>query len=84
MYLDVYVIDRPPSGQLTRVLFYRSLTDREHTLGLGGKGVTTYFSSNCGADDSEKINRFFKEKNIEGYINRVIKTVKRIKTGLLF
>jgi dipeptidyl-peptidase-3 len=51
------------------------LTDKEHTLGLGEKGVTKYFSSNCSNEDSDKVNRFFKEKNIEGYINRVIKTV---------
>lgn len=54
---------------------YRSLSEREQTLGLGEKGVTTYFSSNCTNEDSDKINRFFKERNIEGYINRVIKTV---------
>jgi dipeptidyl-peptidase-3 len=54
------------------------LSAKEHTLGLGEKGVTTYFSSNCTAEDSDKINRFFKEKGIEGYINRAIKTVKPV------
>ncbi len=36
--------------------------------------VTKHFS-NCTNEDSDKINRFFKENNIEGYINRVFKTI---------
>ena len=58
-----------------KCLTFRSLSEKEQTLGLGDKGVTKYFSSNCTKEDSDKINRFFKEKNIEGYINRVFKTV---------
>ena len=53
-----------------------SLSDREKQLGLGLKGVTTYFTPNCTNEDSDKINRFFKHINLEGYINRVIKTSK--------
>ena len=34
------------------------LTDRQKQLGLGAKGVTKYFSDNCGQEDSDKINRF--------------------------
>ncbi len=51
-----------------------SLSNRERQLGLGDKGVTTYFSDNCNKADAEKVNRFFKAKNLEGYINRVLKT----------
>ena len=52
-----------------------SITARQKQLGLGDKGVTKYFSDNCTLEDSDKINRFFKAKNIEGYINRAFKTV---------
>ena len=34
-----------------------TLTDRQKQLGLGCKGVSTYFSDNCDQDDSDKINR---------------------------
>jgi dipeptidyl-peptidase-3 len=51
------------------------LTDRQKQLGLGSKGVSTYFSDNCDQEDSDKINKYFKEKNIEGYINRAFKTL---------
>ena len=34
-----------------------ALTDRQKQLGLGCKGVSTYFSDNCDQDDSDKINR---------------------------
>lgn len=53
-----------------------SLTDMEKQLGLGDKGITKYFSSNCDSTDSDLVNQFLKHKNIEGYINRVIKTVE--------
>lgn len=58
-----------------------SLTDREKQLGLGEKGVTTYFTPNCSQDDSDLVNRFFKQNNIEGYINRVIKVSKGGENG---
>ena len=51
-----------------------SLTDHQKQLGLGEKGITKYFTPNCGQADSDLVNRFFKSKNLEGYINRVIKT----------
>ena len=50
------------------------LTDHEKQLGLGEKGITKYFTPNCGQADSDLVNRFMKSKNMEGYINRVIKT----------
>jgi len=57
-----------------------SLSDKEKQLGLGGKGVTKYFTPNCSLEDSDLINRFFKTKSLEGYINRVIKTIEGDKT----
>jgi len=56
-----------------------SLTDQEKQLGLGEKGVTKYFTPNCDMKDSDLVNRFMKVKNIEGYINRVIKTKENDK-----
>jgi len=57
-----------------------SLTDREKQLGIGDKGVTKYFTPNCSLEDSHIINRFFKLKSLEGYINRTIKTIEGGKT----
>jgi len=51
-----------------------SLSDREKQLGLGGKGITKYFTPNCELADSELVSRFMKLKNLEGYISRVVKT----------
>jgi len=53
-----------------------SLSDKEKQLGLGEKGITKYFSCNCDNTDSDMVSKYFKHKNIEGYINRVIKTVE--------
>merc|ERR1712240_37681 len=53
-----------------------SLTDQQKQLGLGEKGITKYFTPNCNLSDSELVNRFMKKKNLEGYINRVIKTME--------
>lgn len=57
-----------------------SLTDKEKQLGLADKGVSTYFSANCEQVDADRINRFFKAKQIEGYINRAFKTTADGKT----
>jgi len=51
-----------------------SLTNQQKQLGLGEKGITKYFTPNCNQTDSERVNRFMKKKNLEGYISRVIKT----------
>ena len=37
-----------------------SLTDKEKQLGLGEKGITTYFTPNCNQADADLVNRFFK------------------------
>ena len=57
-----------------------SLSDREKQLGLGEKGITKYFTPNCGLDDSQIVNQFMKTKNLEGYISRVIKSEEAGKT----
>jgi len=57
-----------------------SLTDQQKQLGLGTKGITKYFTPNCGLEDSELVNRYFKTKSLEGYINRVLKTVEGGRT----
>ena len=43
-----------------------NLEGRYKQLGLGDKGVTTYFTPNCNEEDANLVNRFMKSKNIEG------------------
>jgi dipeptidyl-peptidase-3 len=50
------------------------LSPKKCHLGLGDKGTTTYFSSNCTSEDADIVNRYFKSIQMEGYNNRVIKT----------
>ncbi len=35
-----------------------TLTTRQKQLGLGDKGITTYFSDNCDSSDAETVGRF--------------------------
>ena len=42
-----------------------NLEDKYKQLGLGDKGVTTYFTPNCNQEDAELVNRYMKSKNIE-------------------
>lgn len=58
-----------------------SLSDKEKQLGLGDKGITTYFTPNCNQADADLVNRFFKHINMEGYINRVLKVSKGGENG---
>lgn len=50
------------------------LSPRKRHLGLGEKGTTTYFSSNCTTEDADLVTRFMKSITMEAYNNRVIKT----------
>ena len=43
-----------------------SLDDRQKQLGLGSKGVSTYFTPNCTQEDADLVNRFFKDIDMEG------------------
>ncbi|XP_078035703.1 dipeptidyl peptidase 3 [Augochlora pura] len=45
------------------------------SLGLGNKGVTTYFSANCTNEDAELVNKFMQQKKLESYNARCFKTV---------
>ncbi|XP_030216618.1 dipeptidyl peptidase 3 isoform X3 [Gadus morhua] len=54
-----------------------SLEDKQKQLGLGSKGITTYFSGNCGLEDAELAQKFLdsqahaasenQKKMLEGY-----------------
>lgn len=54
--------------------FAYDLSPKKCHLGLGDKGTTTYFSSNCTSEDADIVSRYFKSIQMEGYNNRVIKT----------
>ncbi len=58
-----------------------SLDDRAKQLGLGSKGVTTYFTPNCSEQDAQKVTKFMNQANVEGYITRVIKKDKGGEDG---
>lgn len=53
-----------------------SLDEKSKSLGLGDKGTTTYFSSNCTSDDADLVNRFMQKKGLESYNARCFKTVQ--------
>ncbi|XP_034942479.1 dipeptidyl peptidase 3 isoform X2 [Chelonus insularis] len=53
-----------------------SLEGKVKSLGLGDKGITTYFSANCNDKDADLVNEFMQSKNIEGYNTRCFKTVE--------
>ncbi|KAL3874244.1 hypothetical protein ACJMK2_037287 [Sinanodonta woodiana] len=57
-----------------------SLSDRSKTLGLGDKGITTYFSSNCDFKDAEIAKEFLTAKDLSPYNTRFFKKVDP-KTG---
>lgn len=52
-----------------------SLNDAIKSLGLKGKGITSYFSSNCTKDDADVVTDWMKTKKLEAYISRTFKTV---------
>lgn len=58
-----------------------SLEGKVKSLGLGDKGITTYFSSNCTHEDAELVNKFMQYKNIESYNARCFKTVENYTDG---
>lgn len=53
-----------------------SLEDRQRELGLGDKGTTSYFSSNCDLQDAEVAQEFLTAKNLSAYNTRLFKTCK--------
>lgn len=50
-----------------------SLAERQRELGLGEKGTTTYFSSNCHLQDAEVAQEFLTAKNLSPYNSRLFK-----------
>ncbi|KAK2828168.1 hypothetical protein Q5P01_019202 [Channa striata] len=50
-----------------------SLEDRQKQLGLGDKGITTYFSGNCSLEDAELAQRFLDSKKLSAYNTRLFK-----------
>uniref|UniRef100_A0A672ZTX3 Dipeptidyl peptidase 3 n=1 Tax=Sphaeramia orbicularis TaxID=375764 RepID=A0A672ZTX3_9TELE len=50
-----------------------SLEDRQKQLGLGDKGITTYFSGNCCLEDAEVAQKFLDSKKLSAYNTRLFK-----------
>ncbi|XP_014841391.1 PREDICTED: dipeptidyl peptidase 3 [Poecilia mexicana] len=50
-----------------------SLEDRQKQLGLGDKGITTYFSGNCCLEDAELAQRFLDSRKLSAYNTRLFK-----------
>ncbi|TNM84728.1 hypothetical protein fugu_008906 [Takifugu bimaculatus] len=50
-----------------------SLEDRQKQLGLGDKGITTYFSGNCCLEDAELAQKFLDSKKLSAYNTRLFK-----------
>ncbi|XP_037071892.1 dipeptidyl peptidase 3-like isoform X1 [Pollicipes pollicipes] len=69
---DSKTLERLLDGCLARLYV---LNDNVAQLGLGDKGITTYFSANCTDEDAEKAKEYMKHKGIEPYNNRLFKTV---------
>ncbi|XP_068600106.1 dipeptidyl peptidase 3-like [Brachionichthys hirsutus] len=52
-----------------------SLEERQKQLGLGDKGITTYFSGNCCMEDAELAQKFLNSKGLSAYNTRLFKSV---------
>ncbi|XP_018397006.1 PREDICTED: dipeptidyl peptidase 3 [Cyphomyrmex costatus] len=52
-----------------------SLKGKLKSLGLGDKGITTYFSANCTEEDADRVNAFMQHKGLESCNARCFKTV---------
>ncbi|XP_027887569.1 dipeptidyl peptidase 3 [Xiphophorus couchianus] len=50
-----------------------SLEDRQKQLGLGDKGITSYFSGNCSLEDAELAQRFLDSRKLSAYNTRLFK-----------
>ncbi|XP_029029652.1 dipeptidyl peptidase 3 isoform X2 [Betta splendens] len=58
-----------------------SLEDRQKQLGLGDKGITTYFSGNCCLEDAELTQKFLDSKKLSAYNTRLFKRDNGGKTS---
>ncbi|XP_071962742.1 dipeptidyl peptidase 3-like [Antedon mediterranea] len=52
-----------------------SLEPVQKQMGLGDKGISTYFSGNCTLEDAELAQKFLNEKKISPYNTRLFKTI---------
>ncbi|XP_014488498.1 PREDICTED: dipeptidyl peptidase 3 [Dinoponera quadriceps] len=59
-------------NDISEVLY--SLDGKLKSLGMGDKGITTYFSANCTKEDADKVNAFMQHKGLESYNARCFKT----------
>ncbi|PWA22818.1 hypothetical protein CCH79_00002411 [Gambusia affinis] len=50
-----------------------SLEDKQKQLGLGDKGITSYFSGNCSLEDAELAQRFLDSRKLSAYNTRLFK-----------
>ncbi|XP_054907586.1 dipeptidyl peptidase 3 [Poeciliopsis prolifica] len=50
-----------------------SLENRQKQLGLGDKGITTYFSGNCCLEDAKLAQRFLDSRKLSAYNTRLFK-----------
>nr|XP_057942495.1 dipeptidyl peptidase 3 [Doryrhamphus excisus]XP_057942496.1 dipeptidyl peptidase 3 [Doryrhamphus excisus] len=57
-----------------------SLKDKQKQLGLGDKGITTYFSGNCNLEDAELAQKFLDSKKLSAYNTRLFKRENGEKT----
>lgn len=57
---------------ITELLY--SLDGKLKMLGLGDKGITTYFSANCTEKDAHRVNAFMQYKGLESCNSRCFKT----------
>ncbi|XP_054610474.1 dipeptidyl peptidase 3 [Dunckerocampus dactyliophorus] len=57
-----------------------SLKDKQKQLGLGDKGITTYFSGNCCLEDAELAQKFLDSKKLSAYNTRLFKRENGEKT----
>lgn len=52
-----------------------NLSSRHREQSLKPTGVTTYFSSNCDAEDAQRVQEYMVSKHVEGWNTRLLKTV---------
>lgn len=71
----------PIWSELQAIWYWFNLKERlydlreGHTcLGFPPHGCTTYFSGNCGPLDSERVQKWLKKQNLEGYNTRCFKS----------
>lgn len=62
-------------SKMNKMLY--SLDGKLKSLGLGDKGITTYFSSNCTEDDVHIVKEFMQSNKLEAYNNRCFKTTEK-------